>query len=49
MSWKGWYEFNGNKSHMTLSKLSIKESKISGSGSDEVGSFELIGFYSPDG
>ena len=49
MSWKGWYEQDGNRSEMNIGKFKVNGSKISGSGQDGVGSFEFIGFYSPDG
>ena len=34
---------------MVMGKLKVKGSKISGEGEDEVGRFEFIGFYHPDG
>ena len=46
--WKGWYEQGGQKSEMRLKKFNVKGNKVQGKGSDQVGEFEIIGFYTTD-
>ena len=46
--WKGWYEQGGQKVEMRLKKFNVKGNKVQGKGKDEVGEFEMIGFYTAD-
>ena len=46
--WKGWYEHNGTKTEMRLKKFNVKGNKISGKGHDEVGDFDVIGYYTAE-
>jgi len=43
MNIKGWYEYNGKKDEMIWKTFSVSGSKISGGGSDSVGTFTISG------
>ncbi len=47
--WRGWYEQFGERHEVRIQRLKVKDGRITGKGKDDVGKFDIIGFYSADG